>query len=206
MEDMDEFDRIISRLNIRLYTIDYARELYLKVVKTKNLKFRFGPDIKILGSMYVACRHNQENLTLKELCSIVGADYGDRKSISKMANLISREFNITVMGVMPIDLIPKLITALKLSEETRTKSEDMADYLVKVGVTPRGDPNIFAAAIVYLCAAECGELRTQRDMSDACGATETAIRHNVNHIYPDIKHLLKYDRVKWCKKFGRKEE
>lgn len=174
---------IAGQLNIPDRVEKEAAEIYRKAAE-KNLTLKRSIENIVIGSLYIACRVNDIARSLKEFSELTGADV---KIIAKTYKMLLRELNIKIVPINPIDYTARFTSALKLSPKVQTKAVKLAEQLKKKGLTSGLSPVSVAASTLYIAGLILKEKRTQREVAEVSGITETTLRNRCKDIMKELK-------------------
>ena len=185
---MIELQKITDKLHIPSIVQERAAFIYRKALKKGIIRGRSIASM-VLASLYVACRMTQTPRTLEDIAHHSPLD---KKEIARCYRLLLRKLNLRAPVPNAKLKVPKIASAVGLSENTQRKAIEIlreADRLrITVGKAPMG----LAAAALYLACVMNGENRTQKILAEASGVTEVTIRNR----YKDLKRSLNLDMSK----------
>jgi transcription initiation factor TFIIB len=101
--------------------------------------------------------------------------------------MMLRELNIKIIPINPIDYTARFASSLKLSPKVQTKSVKLAEQLKKKGMTSGLSPVSVAASTLYIAGLMLKEKRTQREVAEVSGITETTLRNRCKDIIRELK-------------------
>lgn len=174
---------VAGQLNIPARVEKEAAEIYRKAAE-KNLTLKRSIENIVVGALYIACRVNDFARSLKEFSELTGTDV---KIIAKTYKMILRELNIKIIPINPIDYTARFASALKLSPKVQTKAVKLAEDLKKKGLTSGLSPVSVAASTLYIAGLMLKEKRTQREVAEISGITETTLRNRCKDIIKELK-------------------
>ncbi|MBI4450864.1 hypothetical protein HY642_02730 [Candidatus Woesearchaeota archaeon] len=167
-----------SRLELPERVEKESAMLYRRAAE-KGLAMRSSIERLVIASLYLACRVHGIPKTLKEFGI---ATKMDAKVIAKTYKLMLDELSIHVMPTDPIDYTARFASGLKLSAKTQTAAIKLIEKLHKSGRDSGLSPVSIAATMLYIAGIQEGEKRTQREISQASGITETTLRNRTRDI------------------------
>ena len=174
---------VANQLNIPARVEKEAAEIYRKAAE-KNLTLKRSIENIVVGSLYIACRTNDLARSLKEFSELAGTDV---KIIAKTYKMLLRELNIKIIPINPVDYTARFASALNMSPKTQTKAVILADQLKKKGLTSGLSPVSVSASTLYIAGLMLKEKRTQREVAEVSGITETTLRNRCKDIIQDLK-------------------
>ncbi len=174
---------VSGQLNLPPAVEKEAAELYRKAAE-KNLTLKRSIENIVVGALYIACRLHDVVRSLKEFAEISGTDV---KIIAKTYKMMLRELEIKIIPVNPIDYTARFASALKLSPKVQTKSVNLAEDLKRKGLTSGLSPVSVAASTLYIAGLMLKEKRTQREVAEVSGITETTLRNRCKDMLKQLK-------------------
>lgn len=170
---MKTLDRISELLSLPRNVKEEAARIYRKAVEKGLVR---GRKIKstIVASIYIACRELRIPRTLDEIAQNTGEN---KKDIARCYRLLLRELGIKIHVVDPVDLVPRIVYALKLSSKVTRKAVEILRKAQEKGITCGKDPAGLAASSVYIASLLVGEHRTQKEVAQVSGVTEVTVRN-----------------------------
>ncbi len=185
---MRELQKISEKLHVPSIVQERAALIYRKALRNGFVRGRSISSM-ILGSLYAACRLTQTPRTLED---VARHSHLDKKDIARCYRLLIKEFNIRAPVPKAKLRVPKIASAVKLSENTQRKAIEILEEAERRRMTGGKDPMGMAAAALYLACVMNGEKRTQKNIAHAAGVTEVTIRNR----YKDLKSSLELDMLK----------
>ncbi len=186
---MSELQKISDKLHVPSIVQERAALIYRKALKTGLIRGRSISSM-VLASLYAACRLTQTPRTLRE---IAHHSHLNKKEISRCYRLLLKELNLRMPVPKAKLRVPKIASAVELSENTQRKAIEILDKAEKIKLTSGKDPMGMAAAALYLACLMNGERRTQKTIALAAGVTEVTIRNR----YKDMKLVLDLEMVNY---------
>jgi len=174
---------ISNQLNIPNRVEKEAAEIYRKAAE-KNLTLKRSIENIVIGSLYIACRVNDIARSLKEFSELTGTDV---KIIAKTYKMLLREIGIKITPINPIDYTARFASSLKMTPKVQTKAVKLAEQLKKKGLTSGLSPVSVAASALYIAGLMLKEKRTQREVAEVSGITETTLRNRCKDIIKNLK-------------------
>ncbi|MHA1791039.1 MAG: transcription initiation factor IIB [Promethearchaeota archaeon] len=167
-----EIKRISSILNLPQDVKETAAVIYKKAYQKKLLR---GRSIKamVAACIYYACRSSRIPRTMQE---IIDQTTVDAREMRKAYRTLLKELNLKVPTLDPTTLIPKYISALKLSNSVERKVIEILNKIKDKSFIAGKDPKGLCAAAIYLAARMLGEARSQQQIAKEIGITEVTLR------------------------------
>ena len=178
----DQLDVLKDKLGLSDAIVEKTAYVYRKAQGTGLVKGR-----TILGvlsaAVYIACREMGTPRTLSNIATICNIK---RKELAKTYRLLVFKLDLKIPVVDPIKCIVRVANKANLNEKTKREAAKIMDRVVKKGISAGKDPMGLAAAILYLCSINEGQIISQMSIADAAGVTEVTIRNR----YKDLKNKL----------------
>jgi len=170
---LNEMNKLKSKLSLSDAVIEKAGYIYRKAMEKKLVRGRSIQGI-VAACIYASCRDTGTPRTLDDVAKEMNVR---RKDISRCYRLIFRELELKMPVVDPVQNIARIASIVKLGEKTKRKAITILNKAKKLGMIAGKDPMGLAAASLYLACISCGEVRSQKDISEASGVTEVTIRN-----------------------------
>ena len=100
-----------------------------------------------------------------------------KKDIARCYRLIFRELELKMPVVDPIKGVSRIASVASLSEKSKRKAVEILNQAKETGLVAGKDPMGIAAASLYLACISTGEVKSQKEISEASGITEVTIRN-----------------------------
>jgi len=154
------------------------------IQKQASSMFRTAQDADLLpgrsieggagAAVYIACRCSE---TVVDMSSIAVVARCSESSLWTTYRAFQRELSLPIPIQQPPDWVPKIISAVPLSVESklRQRSQDLARQATEAPGFA-GDPSSIAAACVYLASQENEARWTQTTIGEAAGVSPNSIR------------------------------
>ncbi len=175
---LTELDRIASRLNLPKSIRETAAMYYRKAVEKGLIRGRSIESVAA-ASIYAACRQCKIPRMLDEIAEAAKIN---RKEIGRTFRFLARELGINFKPATPIDYVPRLASALKLSGEVQAKAIEILKLAMQKELTSGRGPAGVSAAAIYIASVLLGEKRTQREVAEAAKVTEVTIRNRYKEL------------------------
>lgn len=179
---LSELDRIASYLGLPENVRESAALLYRKCIEKGLIRGRLIESV-VSAVLYAICREYGIPRTLDEIADVSGVE---KKEIGRTYRFISHELGLKVPLTNPIQYVPRLTAALKLSGEVQEKGIALLKKAIAKGLISGRGPTGVAAAAVYIASAMVGERRTQKEVADVAGVTEVTIRNRYRELKSEL--------------------
>ena len=182
-------DLLASKLILPDYIKDQAYYLYQKAVY-KNLCIGRDNNSILYACVYAACNLNNIPKTALEITEYSDID---KKHLLRAYSLLQRELGFKRVIYDPIDLLPRFITNLNLSNKTLTKATQILSKIKGTAMYSGKNPKSIIAASIYIAAKLNKERITQRDLANKIGVMEVTIRKRYKEILNRLQINLLHD-------------
>ena len=170
---LNEMDKLKDKLALTDAVIEKAAYIYRKAMEKKLVRGRSIQGL-VAACLYAACRNTETPRTLDDISQGINIR---RKDVARCYRLIFRELELKMPVVDPVKGVSRIASIAELSEKTKRKAIDMLDIAKKLGAVAGKDPMGIAAAALYLSCISTGEVKSQKQISQASGVTEVTIRN-----------------------------
>jgi transcription initiation factor TFIIB len=140
----------------------------------------------LCATLYAACRETETPRTLKEISKSSAVKI---KQINKCYRILVERFDLRMPIVDPIKCISRIANKAGVSEKTKRDAVIILKEYERKATTAGKSPSVVAATAVYIATLRNNEKFTQRDVAQAAGVTEVAIRNRTNAIRTAIGSL-----------------
>lgn len=171
-------NRIADRLSLPAYTKKQAYNLYEKATH-KDLCVGRNKTSIIYACIYAVCNFNGIPKTAEEMIEYSGIT---KKQLLKAYSLLQKELGIKTIVYEAMDILPRFITKLKLSQKCLTKAFELYDKIKDNSLCSGKNPKSIASALIYISAKLCKEKITQRAIANQMGIMEVTIRKRYKEI------------------------
>lgn len=173
-----EIDKLKDKLALSDAIIEKTEGIYKKAIDRKLVR---GYSIKglICACLYVSCKNLEMPRTMKEICDTINIK---EIEVSRCYKLIVREFNLQIPVIDPIKYIPKIASALGVSEKTKQRAISILSETNKAGTNVGKETIGIVAGALYLAGIYTKELKSQKEIAEASGVTEVIIRKRCKDI------------------------
>ncbi len=155
------------------------KEVYVESVRVygdcvdKGLLRGRSVESLVACSIYIACRVVRVAYNLDEVAVCVGVG---KKELAKLYRLVRNELGLKLALVSPLDYVNRFKSDLLLSDECVVRVNEILTLAGDSGLGNGRNPLGLVGGAVYLACDECGDKRSQRDISDVLGVSEVTIR------------------------------
>ena len=104
------------------------------------------------------------------------------KELLRTTRVICKELGIRLPLLSPKDFVPRFSESLGVSEDVVNRCYELLEDCEVAGLCNGPSPTSLCGVCLYISCLECGERRTQRDISEVCGVTEVTIRNNLKNV------------------------
>ena len=181
-----ELERLGSQLGLPKKVLDRALEIYRRALEAGLVRGRSIESIAA-AAIYAACREMKIPRSLDEIAKYTRSG---RKDVARCYRLLIRKSAVSVPLSDPIDFVPRIGDALKLSASTIRKAIQILNEAKKMGITAGKDPAGLAAASIYIASLLSGEVRTQKEVAQAAQVTEVTVRNRYKELARKLKIKL----------------
>lgn len=180
---LSEMDRMSSQLGLPRNVREIASMIYRDAVKNQLIR---GRSIEGVASaaLYVGCRETQMPRTLEEVAEVSRVG---KKEISRSYRFITRELDIHLPPIDPVNYISRFGSKLEVSGEVRTKAIEIIKEAQEEKLTSGRGPTGIAAASIYVAALQSGERRTQREVAEVAQVTEVTVRNRYKELAEELE-------------------
>ncbi|MGA1848454.1 MAG: TFIIB-type zinc ribbon-containing protein [Thermoplasmatota archaeon] len=172
MKGYMEIDRQCQLQGLPPRVSEEAQRIF-KMCSERNMIQGRGVECMVAASIYSACRDHGVPRTLNEISSGLNIS---RKEIGRAYRKMSRELELCIRVTNPSDYISRFCSHLKLSSRTISTALDILKEAESMGYLSGKDPAGIAASAIYIASMVTGQIRTQKEISEATGITEVTIR------------------------------
>ncbi|KAG2478223.1 MAG: Transcription initiation factor IIB [Nitrosopumilales archaeon] len=170
---LNEMDKLKDKLALADAVIEKAAYIYRKAMEKKLVRGRSIQGL-VAACLYAACRNTETPRTLDDVAEGINIR---RKDVARCYRLLYRELEFKMPVVDPVKVVSRIASIVELSEKSKRKAVDILNQAKKIGMVAGKDPMGMAAAALYLACIDCGEVKSQKQISIASGVTEVTIRN-----------------------------
>ncbi|WP_302083391.1 transcription initiation factor IIB [Salinibaculum rarum] len=172
MQALGEIQRLTSELNLPGDCEETASVIYRRALNEDLIQGR-SIESMATAALYAAARQSGYPRTIEQVC-----DYSrvNKKRVSRAFSYIVRELNLEVRPPNVIDYLPKTVSKLGVSEETKQTAEQLLETGIDENLHSGKAPAGMAAAAVYAATLidDTDDSVTQEaaaDIGDVCALT-----------------------------------
>ena len=170
---LNEMSKLKDKLALTDNVIEKSAYIYRKALEKKLVRGRSIQGL-VAACLYAACRNTETPRTLQDIADGMNIR---KKDIARCYRLIFRELELKMPVVDPVKGVSRIASVAKLSEKTKRKAAEILSLAKETGLVAGKDPMGIAAASLYLACISTGEIKSQKEISEASGITEVTIRN-----------------------------
>jgi len=170
---LNEMDKLKDKLALTSAVIEKAAYIYRKAMERKLVRGRSIHGL-VAACIYASCRYTETPRTLNDIAKGINVR---RKDVARCYRLIYRELELKMPVVDPVKGVSRIASIAELGEKSKRKAISILNEAKRTGMTAGKDPMGIAAAALYLACISTGEVKSQKDISNASGVTEVTIRN-----------------------------
>ena len=170
---LNEMDKLKDKLALTSAVIEKAAYIYRKAMEKKLVRGRSIHGL-VAACLYASCRNTETPRTLDDVAKGINIR---RKDVARCYRLIYRELELKMPVVDPVKGVSRIASIASLGEKSKRKAISILNQANKEGIVAGKDPMGIAAAALYLACISTGEVKSQKEISNASGVTEVTIRN-----------------------------
>ncbi len=170
---LNEMDKLKDKLALTNAVIEKAAYIYRKAMERKLVRGRSIQGL-VAACLYASCRTTETPRTLDDIANGINIK---RKDVARCYRLIYRELELKMPVVDPVKGVSRIASIAGLGEKTKRKAISILNEAKRTYITAGKDPMGIAAAALYLACISTGEVKSQKEISNASGVTEVTIRN-----------------------------
>ncbi len=170
---LNEMDKLKDKLALTDAVVEKASYIYRKAMEKKLVRGRSIQGL-VAACLYASCRNTETPRTLDDIAKGINIR---RKDVARCYRLIFRELELKMPVVDPTKGVSRIASIAGLSEKSKRKAIEILEKAKIEGIVAGKDPMGIAAAALYLSCISTGEVKSQKDISEASGVTEVTIRN-----------------------------
>jgi len=174
VQAMAELDRISDKVSVPGPVKEKAAVIYRKALDKGLVRGRTIAAI-VAASLYAACRITSTPRNLREISR---ASLSSRNDVARDYRLLLRELDIRMPIVDPMIYLSKVAEKANVSSKTIALAAKILQEAKQKHASAGPDPTVLVASALYIAALQCGEKKTQKEIAEAAGVTEVAVRNN----------------------------
>jgi transcription initiation factor TFIIB len=178
----NELDSLKDKLGLSDVIVEKTAYIYRKAEQRALLRGRAISSI-LAAALYIACREMGMPRTLNEIAASSNIKL---RALAMDYRLLVKKLDLKIQLVDPIICIAKIANKANLTEKTKRQAMDIMHDVIKREISAGKRPMALAASVIYLSAMNSGENKTQRDIAQAAGVSEFALRIRIQ----DLKNRL----------------
>jgi len=177
-----QLDTLKDKLGLSDVIVEKTAYIFRKAVERALLRGRAISSI-LAAAVYIACREMGMPRTLSEIASSSNIKL---RTLAMDYRLLVKKLDLKIPLVDPIICIAKIANKANLTEKTKRHAMDIMYDVIKREISAGKRPMALAASVIYLSAIDTAENKTQRDIAQAAGVSEFALRIGIQ----DLKNRL----------------
>ena len=170
---LNEMNKLKDKLSLSDTVIQKSAYIYRKALEKKLVRGRSIQGL-VAACLYAACRNTETPRTLQDISNGMNVR---KKDIARCYRLIFRELELKMPVVDPVKGVSRIASVADLSEKSKRKAVEILTQAKDTGLVAGKDPMGIAAASLYLACISTGEIKSQKEISEASGITEVTIRN-----------------------------
>ena len=170
---LNEMNKLKDKLSLSDTVIQKSAYIYRKALEKKLVRGRSIQGL-VAACLYAACRNTETPRTLQDIADGMNIR---KKDIARCYRLIFRELELKMPVVDPVKGVSRIASVADLSEKSKRKAVEILTQAKDTGLVAGKDPMGIAAASLYLACISTGEIKSQKEISEASGITEVTIRN-----------------------------
>ena len=177
-----QLDTLKDKLGLSDVIVEKTAYIFRKAEERVLLRGRAISSI-LAAAVYIACREMGMPRTLNEIGSSSNIKL---RTLAMDYRLLVKKLDLKIPSVDPIICIAKIANKANLAEKTKRHAMDIMHDVIKREISAGKRPMALAASVIYLSAMDTAENKTQRDIAQAAGISEVALRIRIQ----DLKNRL----------------
>jgi transcription initiation factor TFIIB len=178
----NELDSLKVKLGLSDVIVEKTAYIYRKAEKRALLRGRAISSI-LAAAVYIACREMGMPRTLNEIAASCNIKL---RALAMDYRLLVKKLDLKIPLVDPIICIAKIANKANLTEKTTRQAMDIMHDVIRREISAGKRPMALAASVIFLSAMNTGENKTQKDIAQAAGVSEFALRIRIQ----DLKNRL----------------
>lgn len=171
-QGLSEVRRIASALGVSDCIRDQSCSLFRSAQDDGLLPGR-SIEAMAAASVYAACRCNELPWTVAEVADVSRVV---RDRVENAYRVLNQELGIPAVPPSPRQYVPRFVSELELSDETRRVAERLAKEAEESGLANGRNPGGVAAGCLYEAAQEHREDVTQRALGNSADVSAVTVR------------------------------
>ena len=170
---LSDLNKLKDKVSVPANVLEKAAYIYRKALEKKLVRGRSIQGL-VAACLYAACRNTETPRTLQDIADGMNIR---KKDIARCYRLIFRELELKMPVVDPVKGVSRIASVADLSEKSKRKAVEILNQAKDTGLVAGKDPMGIAAASLYLACISTGEIKSQKEISEASGITEVTIRN-----------------------------
>jgi len=170
---LGEIDRMGSSIDVPRATRETAAVIYRRALSADLIRGRSIEGVAT-AALYAACRKDAIPRSLDE---VVAVSRVEKTEVARAHRYLCAELGLELRPYDPAAFVPQYASALGLSQDVRQRAIDIVNAAAEPGIHSGKAPAGLAGAAIYAAAQMSDDDRTQREVADVAGVTETTIRN-----------------------------
>jgi len=175
---LGEIDRMASALGLPDNVRETASVIYRRALSENLLPGRSIEGVAT-AALYAAARQAGNPRSLDEFTAVSRVD---KMELTRTYRYVIRELKLEIQPADPDSYVPRFVSRLDLSEETKRRASELLDSAKDAGITSGKSPVGLAASAVYAAALLSNEKVTQSQVSAVADISEVTIRNRYKEL------------------------
>jgi len=175
---LGEIDRMASALGLPDNVRETASVIYRRALSENLLPGRSIEGVAT-AALYAAARQAGNPRSLDEFTAVSRVD---KMELTRTYRYVIRELKLEIQPADPESYVPRFVSRLDLSEETKRRARELLDGAKDAGITSGKSPVGLAASAVYAAALLSNEKVTQSEVSAVADISEVTIRNRYKEL------------------------
>jgi len=175
---LGEIDRMASALGLPDNVRETASVIYRRALSENLLPGRSIEGVAT-AALYAAARQAGNPRSLDEFTAVSRVD---KMELTRTYRYVIRELKLEIQPADPESYVPRFVSRLDLSEETKRRASELLDSAKDAGITSGKSPVGLAASAVYAAALLSNEKVTQSQVSAVADISEVTIRNRYKEL------------------------
>lgn len=189
-EALAKIQYICSKLELPKTVAERSAEIYRRALSEGLIRGR-SIEITAGAAVFVA---NQQMLTARTVDDIAAVLKANSKDIGRSYRNLKRKLMIRTPPPSPMTYVSRFASELGLNNKSQNRTREIILLAVEKELTYGKSPSGITAAALYIAGYQCGQVRTQREISEVTNVTEVTIRNRykglLEHLGLDLEILL----------------
>ena len=177
-----EMGKLKASLGLSEVVVKSTLSTYKKTIDRK-LTRGYSKNGLLAACLYASCKKMDVPRRLEEISNMMNIT---KKEISRCYKLIMKEIDPWMTPTNPMRFLSRIARNLGSSEKSQRKAASMIEKVLKSGKNVGKDPIGIIAGALYLAGITTGDLKSQKEISEALGVSEGTIRKRCKEIMESI--------------------